>query len=272
MSSVSLEEIVKRIQNGEGDLMLELWERTAAFVRARARSYFAAAPEPRRFELCDLEQQGYISLVYAVEHYDEQRGGFLGMLDLCLKTGFSTVAGIKHGRQANDAMNRACEGDAPLPSNPDGCMLDTIPAPGDAIAAAEDRLYVQQLHEALENAIGQLSRSEQKVIRGRYYDGQTGAQLGAALGCTSQNITLIERRALRALYAARRLSGLEQFIDARTSFYTPCGAQSFHRTSTSSVEAIVIRREQLRRRLLQNVFKDRRQYRPEKTDSEKVPG
>ena len=272
-TAVSLEEIAARIQRGEDTLMVELWERTAAFVRARARAYHAQAPEPWKFEVDDLVQSGYFALLYAAENFDPARGaGFLGLLDLQLRTAFAAVAGYRKGRAANDAMHRAYEGDAPTSADSDVSLLDTIPAPGDAIGDAEHRLYLQQLHGVLENALGQLPDRDQAVVRARYFDGMTNAELGAQLQCTAQNISRVEGRALRALYAARQLTGLEQFVEQRTSYFVPSGAQSFQRTHESAVERIVIRRAELRRRLLKDVFKDTRPNRPEKTDSEKVPG
>lgn len=271
-TSLSLEEIVARIQRGD-DFMPVLWERTEKFIRARARAYHAQAPEPWRFEVDDLIQSGYFALFYAAMHYDPERGaGFLGLVDLQLRTAFAAVAGYRKGRALNDAMHRSVEGDALVSPDADVTRLDLIPAQDDGISAAEDRLYLQQLHDTLEHALAQLPDRDEFVIRGRYFDGMTNAELGAQLQCTAQNIQRLERRALRALYAARRLSGLEQFVDERTPFYTPCGAESFQRTHESSVERLVLRREELRQRLLKNVFKDRQQNQPGKNDAGNVPG
>lgn len=62
--------IVAAIQAGdnEAENMLELWHQNKGFIAMMARRYSAGA------EIEDLEQEGYIALCEAVQHYDPTRG------------------------------------------------------------------------------------------------------------------------------------------------------------------------------------------------------
>lgn len=64
------EQLVARIQGGdnEAENMLELWKQNKGFIAMIARRYSAGA------EMEDLEQEGYIALCEAVQHYDPGRG------------------------------------------------------------------------------------------------------------------------------------------------------------------------------------------------------
>ena len=64
------EQLVARIQGGdnEAENMLQLWKQNKGFIAMIARRYSAGA------EMEDLEQEGYIALCEAVQHYDPARG------------------------------------------------------------------------------------------------------------------------------------------------------------------------------------------------------
>ena len=62
--------IVAAVQAGDdkAENMLELWQQNKGFIAMMARRYSAGA------EMEDLEQEGYIALCEAVQHYDPGRG------------------------------------------------------------------------------------------------------------------------------------------------------------------------------------------------------
>ena len=62
--------IVAAVQAGdnEAENMLQLWRKNKGFIAMMARRYSAGA------EMEDLEQEGYIALCEAVQHYDPDRG------------------------------------------------------------------------------------------------------------------------------------------------------------------------------------------------------
>lgn len=76
------EQLVARIQGGdsEAENMLELWKQNKGFIAMIARRYSAGA------EMEDLEQEGYIALCEAVQHYDLDRGkSFIGYAAFYIK-------------------------------------------------------------------------------------------------------------------------------------------------------------------------------------------
>ena len=64
------EQLVLRIRNGDNksENMLQLWKQNKGFIAMMARRYSVGA------EMEDLEQEGYIALCEAVQHYDPGRG------------------------------------------------------------------------------------------------------------------------------------------------------------------------------------------------------
>lgn len=64
------EQLVARIRVGENEAenMLQLWKQNKGFIAMIARRYSSGA------EMEDLEQEGYIALCEAVQHYDPGRG------------------------------------------------------------------------------------------------------------------------------------------------------------------------------------------------------
>lgn len=76
------EQLVARIQSGdnEAENMLQLWKQNKGFIAMIARRYSAGA------EMEDLEQEGYIALCEAVQHYDPDRGkSFIGYAAFWIK-------------------------------------------------------------------------------------------------------------------------------------------------------------------------------------------
>lgn len=74
--------IVAAVQAGdnEAENMLELWQQNKGFIAMMARRYSAGA------EMEDLEQEGYIALCEAVQHYDPDRGkSFIGYAAFYIK-------------------------------------------------------------------------------------------------------------------------------------------------------------------------------------------
>lgn len=76
------EQLVARIQGGdnESENMLQLWKQNKGFIATIARKYSAGA------EMEDLEQEGYIALCEAVQHYDPEHGmSFIGYAAFWIK-------------------------------------------------------------------------------------------------------------------------------------------------------------------------------------------
>jgi len=103
----------------------------------------------------------------------------------------------------------------------------------------EEQQYQEQLHAALERALGALEADEEAVIRARYYQGRT-------LEETGPQARRLESRAFVKLRRPQVRRELEQFIEQRTPYYLRVGVQTFQNTGESAVERIFFKREQMR--------------------------
>lgn len=194
-------------------------------------------------EFDDLYNSGYLALVSAVELYNPEPGmRFIGLLALCLKTAFAETRGWRTSKR--DPLNNSTSMDKPVGEDDDGgTMGDFIPDPSAAQAFqdVEERLYQEQLHAALERALGTLEADEEAAIRARYYQGRTREEIGP-------HARTLESHALVKLRRSRVRRELEQYIEWRTPYYMSVGVQAFQNTNESAVERIVFLREQMRGR------------------------
>ena len=248
---LSNEDLAVRIQEGEDDLIPQLWNQVYRFIRQQARIHMRIANNAYGgavgYEEDDLVQQGYFALLNAIKYYKADGGAsFITILAYTLKRAFSNVRG-----HTNDALSKAISGDVPaFPDDALTTVLDILPdtdleeCGGVEWLAIEDT-YQKQLHETLEKCLSCLSSQQAAVLRSRYYEEKTVSEIAASYGCTSSNIGSLERRGLERLYEERHINGLDKYVEENTNYYRRVGVKTFGNTNTSSVEEIVFRREQL---------------------------
>ena len=127
-------------------------------------------------EFDDLYNSGYIALVAATDSYGPEAGAlFITWFAMHLKTAFAEAGGWRTRRQKQDPLNNSTSMDKPIGEEDDGGTLgDFIPDPSavQAFQDVEERLYLEQLHAALERAMGTLEADEEAFIRARYYQGR----------------------------------------------------------------------------------------------------
>ena len=86
------EELVFRIQQGERDLLPQLWEGVRGYVAKTARSYMVIYDGRYGVEFDDLIQSGFLAMVAAVESYEPKDAKFTTWLTYHLKTAFKNAA------------------------------------------------------------------------------------------------------------------------------------------------------------------------------------
>ena len=235
------EELAAAIRRGERERISELWAQVERFVRRYAHRMETLASGLVGADAEDLYQSGYFALLAAVETYDPSKGrSFISWLTLFLRTAFAEAGGYRTKKQRNDLLLHAGSLDAPMDADEtDGDTLASlVPDPEDRIAAADERIYVEQLHAALEAALERLSPREAEVIRERYFHGRTLRELGP----NAQSLTDSAMRRLRHPVIS---AGLRKFIEERTPYYLHVGARTFNTTRTSATEKAVLAREAL---------------------------
>lgn len=240
------EELVACIQNGERDRLSELWEQVERFVALQAHKRLVLSGGLGGVEFGDLYNAGYLALVAAADTYDPNAGrAFIGWLALSLKTAFAEAGGYRSRKQARDPLHRAGSMDAPVGDENDTAIGELIADPGAAqdFQNAEDRLYLEQLHDALEKALDELPARQGDTLRRRFYQARSLEEIAAAEGVYRETVRQWQMKGLRAL---RRRQEPQRFVEERTPYYLRVGVDEFQRTGESAVERIVIRREQLR--------------------------
>lgn len=244
------EELAAKIQAGERDRLPELWEQVERFVASRAQRLMTLyangyMTNTGGLEFEDLYNSGYIALVAAVDTYDTEGGkSFISWFAYALQNAFAKTGGWRSSGQKSDALCRAVSLDAP--PNEDGgeddwslAMLIEDPSAAQGLRDVENSIYLDQLHAALERALGRLPEAEGAAIRGKYFDGRE----------LSGDEKKAERRGMNRLLNPALHAELLQYVEDRTPYYLHVGIQTQRNTGESTVEKIVFKREALRRKV-----------------------
>lgn len=245
----TIENLVIRIQNGEMDLMPELWENVHRFIAWRARQLLATISNHGGAEVDDLVNSGYFALLDAVRTYNPEESGFCSWLSVHLRNTFSEATGFRTMTQKNDLLRYAVSLSTPLDEKSGDVLGDILEDPeGDSgFERVEQDIYVEQLRAALQEQIERLPLPQAETIRHRYFNGSTYAEIGCLLDISTSRAQQLEYEAIRKLREPETRKRLEAFVEGRTPYYLQTGPEAFQRTHTSAVEEIVFLRERLRR-------------------------
>ena len=237
---MSNEELVAVIQSGEEERMGELWEQAKGLVAWKARHIMTALDlrgSSCGVELEDLTQSGYLALVNAVETYKPENGAFSTWLTCHLKNTFADVTGYRTQRGQNEPLNNALSLDKTVDDESDGTPFgEMVPDPKAAAAmlSIEDRLWQEQLREALEAALAELPTESAEILRLRHYCALTVAETGEACGTTAEHVRQTESKAIADLRKPKIYRKLRSFCDF--DFYCGTGLGAFRGTGMSVQE------------------------------------
>lgn len=193
------EELAQQIQQGERDLLLQLWEQVQRYAHDRAYKWFRATNGRGGQTAQDLEQEAFIALLEALEGWDEKAGKFLTWYDLRLKSAFTAATAQRTQRDRQDPLQDCLSLDAPL-SDREGdpfTLEDTIPD-----QRAEDDLNTveeRDLQAGVRRVVNSLPAEQRRVILLRYFHGLTREQTAQRLHLTRPRAAAIEAKALRLL-------------------------------------------------------------------------
>lgn len=252
------EQLVEMIQASRDELFLDLWLRVWRFVWQKATSryyafwgsgYDGACSAGGVFE-DDLFQSGYLALVDAVATFDNSRGNkFTTWLDFYLKREFDAAQGRRTSRR--DPIDKSMSYDRPsiLGDDESEPLSDFIPSERKDILTIEERVFLEQLREAIETALDKLPEREAYAIRRSYFDGKTYRNIGEAVGVSTDRVRQIIKRGISTLRNQRAKNRLEEFLRERTNYYKGVGARTYYETGQSSTERLALRRVELEEKL-----------------------
>ena len=220
----------------------ELWAGVQRFVRQQAFIFFNRC-EGRCLhcgvELEDLMQCGFLALHDAVEAFDPARGyTLLAWMKYPLKRRFNEACNLLTTRR--DPLNDCTSLDNPLDDETDDTIGDTVPdaRAADEFTSAEERLFNDQLHNALEISMHDLSERQADVLRRRYWQADTLDVIAADMGVSRETVRTGENNALRRIRRGKYIHMLRPFMDELRSVYAwrGTGFQSWRDNRASSVE------------------------------------
>ena len=193
------EELARRIQHGERDLILQLWEQVRRYAHDRAYKWFRATNGRGGQTVQDLEQEAFLALLEALEGWSEEAGSFLPWYSLRLKSAFTAATAQKTQRDRKDPLQDCLSLDAPL-TDQEGdpfTLEDTIPD-----QRAEDDLNTVEERDrqaAIRRVLNSLQAEQRRVILLRYFHDMTREQTAQRLHLTKTRAATIEAKALRLL-------------------------------------------------------------------------
>lgn len=199
----------------------QLWEVNKGFLHRLFWQWYSknkAIADNAGLTLEDFDQEAFFAVQAAAIAYTPEKGAFTTLLYYYVQSQINKAVFGEHRRNITtedgrrvavsaNPLNDCTSLDAPLDGEDKGSRTkgETIedPAATRAFQTAEDDLYTEELHNALEDAMTKiLTDQEAHVLRRRYYDSQTLRAIGEELGVHCERIRQIERK------ACRKLSGL----------------------------------------------------------------
>ena len=202
----------------------QLWEINKGLLRSLFWRWYPshkAMADAHGLTADDFEQEGFFAVQYAAEHYDPGKGfafstwiayAMQRQIDLALTGGHRRTVTDADGKQhtvSADPLNHCASLDVPLDDEDGGAAtlgdLQPDPASAGELLDVEERLYQEQLHAALEEALYKLTEREQAVIRGNFYAGKSVRQISEEQGLTIVQANTAKANAFRKLRRNPRL-------------------------------------------------------------------
>ena len=193
------EELARRIQHGEQDLLLQLWEQVRRYAHDRAYKWHMATNGRGGQTVQDLEQEAFLALLEALEGWSEEAGPFLPWYSLRLKAAFTAATGQRTKRDQLDPLQNCISLDAPLTDREGDpfTLEDALPD-----QRAEDDLNTVEERDkqaAIRRVLDSLQAEQRQVLLLRYYHDLTRDQTAKRLHLTRTRANTIEQKALRLL-------------------------------------------------------------------------
>lgn len=282
------EQLAIRIKTGidVADNMLALWQQNRGFIHKIVNQYRAYADEE------DLEQEGYLGLSAAVDHYNPDEGvTFLHYASFWIKQYMSryvksngtirlpefmqgrireynkmvqkwlqnyhrepTDIEICHflgiSREMLENLRKAAQMaqigslDVPVGEEGDCSMYDLLPSAMDEEEQTIEKIQHEQLCAVLWPLVDALPGQQPQVIRARYQERRTLADIAKEKGVTLDAIRQQEAEGLRELRKPSKSKLLRPFLPDDDRIYSRAlqgnGVGNFNRTWTSSTERVAL--------------------------------
>lgn len=201
------EALAARAKSGNKEAAAQLWQQNRGLLGTWGRRLYAAYRERATASgvtLEDVEQISFPAVAAAACGYDTAQGTqFTTYLAYYFRREFFALVGLRTERQKQEPLCRACSLDAPIDAeDAEGATrAELVPDAGAAarMENAEEKIWAEQLHAALEDSLQAIDPRLASVLRQRYFSGMTHTQLAAVMGVSKQRVQSQEQAGLRAM-------------------------------------------------------------------------
>ncbi len=206
----------------------QLWEINKGFLHRLFWQWYSknkAAADNAGLTLEDFDQEAFFAVHAAAIAYTPEKGAFTTLLYYYVQSQINKAVCGEHRRNITtedgrrvavsaNPLNECSSLDIRLDESDEGSSTkgETIedPAATQAFQTAEDDLYTEELHNALEEAISQLAAKQADVVRRHYFEGKAISEIAREDGTTRNAAQNREQAAFAAL---RRNPKLQRWRD-----------------------------------------------------------
>jgi RNA polymerase sigma factor (sigma-70 family) len=206
----------------------QLWEINKGFLHRLFWQWYSknkAAADNAGLTLEDFDQEAFFAVQAAAIAYTPEKGAFTTLLYYYVQSQINKAVCGEHRRNITtkdgrrvavsaNPLNECSSLDVRLDETDEGSSTkgETIedPAATQAFQTAEDDLYTEELHNALEEALSQLAAKQADVVRRHYFEGKAISEIAREDGTTRNAAQNREQAAFAAL---RRNLKLQRWRD-----------------------------------------------------------
>lgn len=206
----------------------QLWEINKGFLHRLFWQWYSknkAIADNAGLTLEDFDQEAFFAVQAAAKAYIPEKGAFTTLLYYYVQSQINKAVCGEHRRNITtedgrrvavsaNPLNECSSLDIRLDETDEGSSTkgETIedPAATQAFQTAEDDLYTEELHNALEEALSQLAAKQADVVRRHYFEGKAISEIAREDGTTRNAAQNREQAAFAAL---RRNPKLQRWRD-----------------------------------------------------------
>lgn len=206
----------------------QLWEINRGLLHRLFWQWYSknkAVADSAGLTIEDFDQEAFFAVQAAAQAFDPEKGTFATLLGYYVQNRIRKVVCGEHGRLMTtedgrevrisaNPLNGSTSLDTPLDDTDGGSStlgdLQEAPAAVQAFQAAEDDLYTEELHAALEEALNKLTAKQADVIRRHYFGRKSFAEIAREDGTT---LNAAHNHEVTAFIAMRRNPALVRWHD-----------------------------------------------------------
>ena len=201
-----------------------------------------AVADEHGITLEDFDQEGFFAVQAAAKAYDPEKGSFATLLGYYVQSQINKAVCGEHGRLVTtedgkqvrlsaNPLNACTSLDVPVGEDGSGTVLADLqedPAAAHEFQQAENEIYNEELHAALEEALNKLTPRQADIIRRHYFGGKSFAEIAREDG-TSLNAA--RNHEVNAFIALRQNPALVRWHDdiISTKAWTGTGWNAWNR-------------------------------------------